>query len=277
MKGVIYKYTFPDGKVYIGQTRRDPEKRHQEHLDPIIGPTNSGFWKAYQQFGTYKYEIVKTFECERVDDLIERLNYEETKLIISSKAYDEKYGYNKRVVGCAHSDKSRILATYRKELLEPLFQERLGMFFTIKHKLYESHDYLTEKEKKYFQKVKSRTVCHRMPEKFKNINKVIKCERVMNDFWFSEFMEELEYWLINDITNEIDEHIKENENEIIDFYRDQHSICQLDEEGKVLATYDTFEAAAIGVGKTTCSSIRSAIKGKLKHVYGYRWKYKKDL
>lgn len=32
MKGIIYKYTFPDGKVYIGQTR-NPEKRKREHAE----------------------------------------------------------------------------------------------------------------------------------------------------------------------------------------------------------------------------------------------------
>lgn len=44
MKGIIYKYTFPDGKVYIGQTR-NPEKRKREHVDPKIGPVNTGFGK----------------------------------------------------------------------------------------------------------------------------------------------------------------------------------------------------------------------------------------
>lgn len=56
-KGVIYLYTFPNGKVYVGQTRRDPQVRHREHLDPKIGPTNSAFWKAYQEQGEPKYEI----------------------------------------------------------------------------------------------------------------------------------------------------------------------------------------------------------------------------
>ena len=45
MKGIIYKYTFPDGKVYIGQTRRHPEKRKREHLAKDVGPTNKGFWE----------------------------------------------------------------------------------------------------------------------------------------------------------------------------------------------------------------------------------------
>lgn len=49
MKGYIYKYTFADGKFYIGQTRRNPEIRHREHLNPIIGPANTGFWEAYQR------------------------------------------------------------------------------------------------------------------------------------------------------------------------------------------------------------------------------------
>ena len=42
MKGIIYKYTFPDGKVYIGQSR-NPEKRMRDHLDPKTGSVNKGF------------------------------------------------------------------------------------------------------------------------------------------------------------------------------------------------------------------------------------------
>ena len=52
MKGIIYKYTFSDGKVYIGQTRRPQEIRKREHLNAIVGPTSSGFWDAYQCQGT---------------------------------------------------------------------------------------------------------------------------------------------------------------------------------------------------------------------------------
>lgn len=43
MKGYIYKYTFSDNKVYIGQTRRNPEIRHKEHLSESVGPMNSVF------------------------------------------------------------------------------------------------------------------------------------------------------------------------------------------------------------------------------------------
>ena len=46
----FHKYTFPDGKVYIGQTRRDPQIRHREHISPVTDPTNGGFWRAYSTF-----------------------------------------------------------------------------------------------------------------------------------------------------------------------------------------------------------------------------------
>jgi len=74
MKGIIYKYTFPDGKVYIGQTR-NPEKRKRDHIDPNTGPVNTGFWEAYQRFGTYEYEVIREIESDNEDELIDLLNF----------------------------------------------------------------------------------------------------------------------------------------------------------------------------------------------------------
>ena len=70
MKGYIYKYTFPNGKTYIGQTRRHISIRHKEHLNPSIGPLNPGFWKAYQELGEPKLEIIKVIESNNKQDLI---------------------------------------------------------------------------------------------------------------------------------------------------------------------------------------------------------------
>ena len=81
MKGVIYKYTFPNGKVYIGQTRRNPELRHREHLDPVTGPCNSGFWEEYQKFLEYKYEIIETVEESDSDIIDVTEGFEERKAL----------------------------------------------------------------------------------------------------------------------------------------------------------------------------------------------------
>ena len=90
MKGIIYKYTFPDGKVYIGQTRRHPEKRKREHLDENAGPTNSGFGEAYKKFGTYEYEELWQSECEDEDELVWKLNIAETYFIQQYQADNPK-------------------------------------------------------------------------------------------------------------------------------------------------------------------------------------------
>ena len=79
--GVIYLYTFPNGKVYVGQTRRNPKVRHREHLDSKTGPTNGAFWKAYQEQGEPKYEILETHQLQNVEELIDVLNERETYFI----------------------------------------------------------------------------------------------------------------------------------------------------------------------------------------------------
>ncbi len=108
-KGIIYKYTFPDGKVYIGQTRRPMAVRHQEHVNPSTGPVNSGFWEAYQTVGEPEWEILKVVEAEDVTTLVGLLNRLETAYIIEAKATDPRYGYNKREIATVYDPDSAIL------------------------------------------------------------------------------------------------------------------------------------------------------------------------
>ena len=77
MKGTVYKYTFSDNKVYIGQTRH-AALRHKEHLDKTSGPTNSAFWEAYQRLGEPEYEILFENEFENEFELESALNIIET-------------------------------------------------------------------------------------------------------------------------------------------------------------------------------------------------------
>ena len=134
MKGVIYKYTFPDGKVYIGQTRRNPELRHREHLDPVTGPCNSGFWKEYQKFKEYKYEIIETIEEPDDDVLVEKLNKLETFHILRCHAYDPQYGCNRRYRGTESTGSERILQERAEELYNSLKPVRLVMYESISDK-----------------------------------------------------------------------------------------------------------------------------------------------
>ncbi len=120
MKGYIYKYTFPNGKVYIGQSRRRPNERNREHFDKIVGELNPEFRKAYDATGMPDFEILEVVEDEKVQvlvpavyeeidynfnngifwvqdqNLVHILNRQETMYIQKYKATDPEFGYNVR-------------------------------------------------------------------------------------------------------------------------------------------------------------------------------------
>lgn len=138
MKGYIYKYTFPDGKVYIGQTRRDLIERHKEHISPISGPANSAFWEAYTKFGTCELETIYTLVADTMEELVARLNAFETREIIENKSYDPQYGYNKRIFGTSHLNyvhrEDRFFRQKVNEIYETLVEEQLDVYYRIREK-----------------------------------------------------------------------------------------------------------------------------------------------
>lgn len=145
-KGIVYKYTFPDGKVYIGQTRRHPEVRKREHIDQKIGPLNSGFWRAYQQFGTYQYDVL--FECESENDseLVAILNEKETEFIAQYKATNSDYGYNKMQRGSVSVSVWKKLNQKLEALAQEIYAQKKPFVEAILSKAI-SHQPLTDIEK----------------------------------------------------------------------------------------------------------------------------------
>ena len=143
MKGVIYKYTFPDGKVYIGQTRRHPEKRKREHFDASIGPTNSGFWEAYKRFGEPKYDILFEIERENEDELVYILNLMETQLIQQYKATSPEFGYNIMPFGTTHTNSKKII----RQKVEKLTEKPLQIYESAFNKIWYTKESLTDEEK----------------------------------------------------------------------------------------------------------------------------------
>ena len=147
MKGYIYKYTFPDGKVYIGQTRRDPKRRHKEHIDPITGPCNKGFWYAYQKFHTFQYEILEIVESVNEDNLVYLLNQTESRYILQYNAYNPIFGYNIQPKGDVRTGCDKILRDKIEELFPSVLKSNLTIFDSIWNKIFITKESLTEEEK----------------------------------------------------------------------------------------------------------------------------------
>ena len=280
MKGVIYKYTFPNGKVYIGQTRRNPELRHREHLDPVTGPCNSGFWEEYQKFLEYKYEIIETVEESDSDILVEKLNRLETYHIINSHAYDPKYGCNRRFRGTESAGAERILQERFQELYNSLRQVRLAVYSSISEKVWHTKVPLTEEEKVCLKEhFAQKDLMRNLPDSFNPDDlKALDTEDYNEDiFNLEEAFEEWEWRLDEALHNEIADFVRENSDAILEEVRDRDAICAIDEEGNVALTFYSFNEIAQHFGVVRPDNVRNVLKGRQKSAYGYYWKYKRDL
>lgn len=258
-KGIIYKYTFPNGKVYIGQTRRDPKVRHKEHLDPKIGPTNSAFWKAYQEQGEPKYEILETHQFENVEQLIDVLNERETFFISKNKATDPDYGYNVKPSGTVglHGEPKieRVLNLY----LNFHIQEKMPLFKSMESKI-DHKELMSEEEKELYQ------------EYF--IQKNVFANSPKDDELFVEHWYEFaEFCFIDDIKTYTEEYVHENAALLLDKYIDKETIYQLDDNDNIIAKYDSQNEAAQAMGAKNAANINNVLRGKQQRAYGYRWVY----
>lgn len=280
MKGVIYKYTFPNGKVYIGQTRRNPELRHREHLDPVTGPCNSGFWEEYKKFNQVKYEIIETVEDSNEDTLVEKLNRLETFHIINCHAYEPQYGCNRRYRGTESTDSERILRERYQELYNDLVPVRLAVYNTICDKVWHTKVPLTEEEKVYMNEYFSQDGhMWSLPKSFdpNDLTAFDTEDYDENAFELEEAFEEWHWQLDTLLQEEISDFVKENANEILEEVRDRDSICAIDKEGNIAFTFYSFNEIAQHFGVVRPDNVRNVLKGRQKSAYGFYWKYKRDL
>lgn len=112
MEGVIYRYTSPSGKYYIGQTVEE-ERRRKDFLGNkkiYAGPKIN---RARNKYGpdNFKYDVLVRLESDNSEELHSYLNILEIGFI---KMYDSvNNGYNacdggsKSVSGFHHSDDTR--------------------------------------------------------------------------------------------------------------------------------------------------------------------------
>lgn len=96
-QGFIYKYTYPNGKVYIGQTRSSVKQRHYEHMSASKDESRRTICEiAIAKYGEPKLDILETFEVEDQEQtkLIDKLNKAEKKWIKEYDSTNRRKGYN---------------------------------------------------------------------------------------------------------------------------------------------------------------------------------------
>lgn len=103
----VYKHTTPSGKVYIGQTKQEPEKRWQNGNGY---KNNEHFWKAIKKYGwdNIKHEILKINLTKPEADDIEKT------YIALYQSNISNFGYNKTDGGDGHLGYSPTEETRKK-------------------------------------------------------------------------------------------------------------------------------------------------------------------
>ena len=277
MKGIIYKYTFPDGKVYIGQTRRHPEARKREHINKTVGPTNSGFWEAYKKYGEPQYEVVFEVERDNEDELVSILNYVETGYIYLYKADHPEFGYNRRSFGMTSYVEPKIIQRKYDELFRQLSESRSKLLHSAIEKIWKTKAPLTEEEK-FLIKEK-----YREDNLFQKHIDAFDLDNLSNnkledvEFLFGEALEYVHFMIDEEVEAEVSQFIKENYGQILEEERSKNAIVQIDKEGKVVREFNSVNEVCQALNVPRPENVKNVLKGKQKTAYGYIWKYKRDL
>ena len=157
-KGYIYKYTFPNGKVYIGQTAQNLEERHYQHLynaDHIDAEDRSILLvdRAIHKYGVPKLEVIDEIECNdnEIVKFQEELNEKEKKYIREYQSTLKKYGYNRHVGGKKVSEKLILEDEWYRLYDEQKWGDVISNFLcilneNIKTKLFDTHEKLDKDE-----------------------------------------------------------------------------------------------------------------------------------
>lgn len=95
--GYIYKYSFPNGKVYIGQTRTSVQQRHYVHMSDARKKGRGTLCDvALAKYGEIQPETIETIEVDETEStkLQELLNEAEIKWIKFYDSTNIQKGYN---------------------------------------------------------------------------------------------------------------------------------------------------------------------------------------
>ena len=147
MKGVIYKYQSPSGKVYIGQTV-DEKKRRKTFLNINMDYAGEKINSARKKYGpeNFTYEILEIVINNDPNIVAEKLNELQTLYI---KKYDtHANGYNLNDGGAYNTDSDS--RQKNSEALCEYYTNNPNPFKGKKHSI-ETKKLLSEKLKKHYE------------------------------------------------------------------------------------------------------------------------------
>ena len=249
-QGIIYRFTFPNGKVYIGQTI-NPVARKNQHLNEKTGARNVAFWRAFKKYGSYQYDVLESINDDTKEGLCERLNALEQQYISEYNSTNPQFGYNLTSGGkvfVVNDEGRKHMSEARTDKL-PVLQYDLNGDFVAE---YES---TIAAAKAIGSRAGSVWSCCLGIATGKRAKKA----QVVKGYTFrfkSDYPE---------VPSHIDLEITSNRTRVLQFSLD----------GKLIREWDSITEAQIALNCHE-SGIRQCCKGKYRQCAGFMWRYKDD-
>lgn len=275
MKGTIYKYTFSDGKVYIGKSIRAGQ-RMKEHFDKNAGPSNPGFYEAYQRLGEPTYEVLFEEDFSNILDLQVTLCAVESYYIRIYNATNPECGYNKRDVSSFTPGSKRKIEDKVAEITRELLVERLKDYFNIKNKLLVTKEKLSPEEL-YFIRDKYRDY-----NVFQKHIDIFDFDDYSNnsdydlEFLLDEGLNYIKCIIESDTEKDVREYVFSNADAIFN-EKDEKDILKINDLGEIVKEYHTINEVSEDLNLQRPDNIRNVLRGVQKTAYGYHWMYRKDF
>lgn len=243
IRGIIYKYTSPSNKVYIGQTVNEKDRRRKFLNKENVSYSGPKINKAIEKYGAenFKYEVIFAIESYNKDEIIKILNEKEKYFIKLFDSIDN--GYNLSEGGRTNnfiseeSKQSRI-----NKIQKPILQYNLEGEFI--------REWKSSKEAANTLNISSGNICQ-----------VLKKVRYQSNGYIFIYK-----------TGEIPQKIQ-----ITPTKQQKKIILQLKQDGTIVKEFPSIQDAAreAGVDRTTMSKYVNNHVDSLKHT-GFIWRKKYD-
>lgn len=284
MKGLIYKYTFPDGKVYIGQTIRPIEARHREHITPSTGKVNVGFWEAWEKYQEADLEVIETVEEGNSAELTAKLNSLEIKYIAQYRSTDPHFGYNRTSGGFAASATTKVLMKAFKRQLYASWRERElfynGLIEQIKQAIYTpiplDHEQAlfvrevaipnVKKEFRGYVRLSSDGILS-FPEA-KNEHDEFYIDEAIS--WLLFVVDDIKGIEFSELSRSVGNYILVNSVDLLS----EGIIQKVDKDGNVVKEYASITEIMHDLNLSYNTNIYNVLEGKQKTAYGFIWRWK---
>ena len=264
MNGIIYKYTSPSGKVYIGQTI-DETRRKSDFLNLKKSYSGKRIDFARKKYGPekFEYEVLESKEYDNIDEALYDLNLLESYYIGKYDSFNN--GYNMTyggdgVKGLIFTDEVRLKIS---ETLKNHYKTHSNPFKGQKH---------SEKTKEKMSKIAKTRECS--PFKGKKMTETAK--QLLSEHAKQRTGDKNPFWGKT--------HTENTKKAISE--ANSIAVVQIDAKtDEVIKTFKSAKEAGESLGKPrsnseiikVCKNYISPSGRKYITALGYKWKYEKDI